>query len=96
MSEPAKIITLTLGELESLLERAAERGAMRALAGDQSDNGCADRWLTAEEAATRLNVTTGWIYRHAEKWPFARRLSRKNLRVSEAGLLRWIAARRPS
>jgi predicted DNA-binding transcriptional regulator AlpA len=96
MSESANLITLTPAELESLLERAAERGAMRVLAcnqnGNHNENGHADHWLTPEQAAEKLNVSTKWIYRHARKWRFVERLSRKQLRISDAGLRRWMAA----
>lgn len=89
MSESSRLITLTPEELETLLERAAERGAMRVLAGNNHNgNGHADNWLKPEEAATKLNVTLPWIYRHARKWQFVQRLSRKQLRISEAGLRR--------
>lgn len=54
-----------------------------------------DRLLTPQDAADALGVTVPWLYRHAAHLPFARRLSRKCLRFSEAGLLRWQAARRP-
>jgi hypothetical protein len=50
--------------------------------------------LTAKEAAKLLNVSVHWMYRHASELPFARRLSRKALRFSTAGLLRWRAGRR--
>ncbi len=53
-----------------------------------------DRLLTAEEAAARLGTTPRWLRRRAGKLPFARRLSRKTVRYSEAGLTRWLAARR--
>jgi hypothetical protein len=95
LSEPGKIIALTPEELESLLEQAAERGAMRALAGNHNGNGHTDNWLTPDEAAEKLNVSIGWIYRRARKWPFAQRLSRKQLRISDAGLRRWMAAKGP-
>lgn len=49
------------------------------------------RWLTAVEAAALLRVTPRWLYRHQKKLPFARRLTRKCLRFSEAGLRRWQA-----
>jgi Helix-turn-helix domain len=93
MGEPRKTITLTSKELESLLEQAAERGAMRALAGNHNGNGHADHWLTPEQAADKLNVSLKWIYRHARKWQFVERLSRKHLRISDAGLHRWILAK---
>ncbi|OGA02879.1 MAG: hypothetical protein A3I00_05835 [Betaproteobacteria bacterium RIFCSPLOWO2_02_FULL_64_12] len=54
-----------------------------------------DRLLTADEAAAILGVTPTWLYRHAKTLPYTRRLSRKVLRFSEAGLRRWQAARRP-
>jgi predicted DNA-binding transcriptional regulator AlpA len=54
-----------------------------------------DTLLTAKEAAALMNVTPRWLYRHAAKLPFSRRIGRKNLRFSEAGLRRWIAAKKP-
>lgn len=55
----------------------------------------AERLLTPPETAALLGVTVTWLYRHAGKLPFARRLSRKALRFSEAGLHRWLAGRKP-
>jgi len=55
----------------------------------------ADRLLTPEDAAASLGVTVTWLYRHARTLPFTRRLSRKALRFSEAGLHRWLAGRKP-
>jgi len=54
-----------------------------------------DRLLTPEEAASILGQNVRWLYRHANKLSFTRRISRKNLRFSEAGLRRWIAAEKP-
>ena len=54
-----------------------------------------DKLLTAEEAAPILGVTPRWLYRHAGRLPFARRLSRKALRFSEVGVQRYMASRRP-
>ena len=54
-----------------------------------------DALLTPEQAATLIGVNRRWLYRHAEKLPFTRRISRKNLRFSEAGLRRWLASRKP-
>lgn len=53
-----------------------------------------DRLLTVEEACAILGVTPRWLYRH-QRLPFVRKLSRKALRVSEAGLRQWLAAKRP-
>jgi excisionase family DNA binding protein len=55
-----------------------------------------DRLLTVEEAAKLLGVTPRWLYRHAGRLPFARRLSRKALRFSEAGIGRYVATRAKS
>jgi hypothetical protein len=53
-----------------------------------------DRLYSVAEAASMLGVTPRWLYRHAGKLPFTRRLSRKVLRFSEAGLRRYAATRR--
>ena len=53
-----------------------------------------DRLLTAEQAAPLLSVTVKWLYRHARQLPFTRRLSRKTLRFSAAGLNKWLAQRK--
>jgi excisionase family DNA binding protein len=55
-----------------------------------------DRLLTPQEAAVVLGVTRAWLYRHAGKLPFTRRLSRKTLRFSQAGLCRWQALKQPT
>lgn len=52
-----------------------------------------DELLTTADAARLLNVSEDWIYRRASRLPFTRRLSRKALRFSKAGLLRWRTAR---
>ncbi len=52
-----------------------------------------DEFLTTADAARLLNVSEDWIYRRAHRLPFARRLSRKALRFSRAGLLKWRAAK---
>ena len=48
-----------------------------------------DTLLTAEQAAKLLSVTPRWLYRHWKQLPFSRRLSRKTLRFSEAGIRKW-------
>jgi predicted DNA-binding transcriptional regulator AlpA len=54
-----------------------------------------DTLLSPEKAAELMGVAPRWLYRHAAKLPFTRRISRKNLRFSEAGLRRWLGARKP-
>jgi predicted DNA-binding transcriptional regulator AlpA len=53
-----------------------------------------DRLLTAEQASALLATTPRWLYRHHKRLPFARQLSRKVLRFSEAGLRKWMNARK--
>ena len=54
-----------------------------------------DRLLTANDVAERLGCSVDWVYRQAKRWPFSKPLGRKTLRFSEAGLNKWIAARKP-
>jgi predicted DNA-binding transcriptional regulator AlpA len=49
--------------------------------------------LDVDTAATRLGVAPSWLYRHAGKLPFARKLSHKALRFDARGLERWAANR---
>src|SRR5262249_48133358 len=55
----------------------------------------ADVLLTPEEAAAMMNVERRWLIRHSRRFPFTRRISRKNLRYSEAGIRRWLATKKP-
>lgn len=52
-----------------------------------------DRLLTAEDLAKRFGRSLDWVYRQAKHWPFTRRLTRRTMRFSEAGMLRWLGAR---
>ena len=52
-----------------------------------------DRLLTATEVAGRLNVGRRFVYDHAAKWPFTKRLDEGTLRFSERGLDRWLEHR---
>jgi len=49
--------------------------------------------LRIEEAAKRLNVSKTWLYRRVHRLPFVIRLDR-GVRVSAAGLERYLRARR--
>jgi excisionase family DNA binding protein len=53
-----------------------------------------DRLLTVEELAKMLGVERRWIYRHADDFPFTKRLSRRAMRFRESGVRRWMAAKR--
>lgn len=101
-ADPAKVAGLPPSAVQTLTLRCA--AVLAALAAHQPSNGAGagtvappaeDRLLTPEETATRLGITPRWLYRHANRLPFTRRLSRKVLRFSEAGLGRWQATRSP-
>ena len=49
-----------------------------------------DRLLTPGETSAILGVSRRWLYRHADKLPFTRRLSRKCLRFSESGVYKYL------
>jgi excisionase family DNA binding protein len=94
MTGPQQIVVLTRDELKTLIREAIDEYQNRRADDQNSTGNGEDHYLTVEEAAGKLNVTVSWLYRHAGKLPFARKLSRKVLRFSESGLLRWQAARR--
>ncbi len=48
-------------------------------------------WLSVEEAAAKVGRSPRWFYRNAKRLPFLKRLSRKVLLVSEAGMMRWVS-----
>ena len=50
-----------------------------------------DRLLTVEVVAARLAVAEDYVYRHADGWPFTRRVGRL-LRFSASGLAEWLAS----
>ena len=54
-----------------------------------------DKLLLPEQAAARMGVSRRWLYRHAKRLPFTRRLGRKQLRFSEAGLTEYLAKKNP-
>jgi hypothetical protein len=53
-----------------------------------------DRLLTADEVAERFQRSVDWVSRQAKHWSFTRRLTRRTLRFSEAGLAHFLATTR--
>ena len=51
-------------------------------------------WLSVEEAAAKVGRSPRWFYPNAKRLPFLKRLSRKVLLVSEAGMMRWVASQK--
>jgi excisionase family DNA binding protein len=86
----------------ALIELMAEAAAVQSiivsgLTAASSDSESAksddDHLLTVGEAATRLNTTKDWIYRHSSELPFEVRVGGK-LRFSARGLQEYIRAKR--
>jgi hypothetical protein len=53
-----------------------------------------DRLLPIDEAAALIGVKPAWMARHHKQFPFTRKLSRKVIVFDQAGLRKWLAARR--
>lgn len=84
-------VLVALGSIQGrLTTRLLESTASPPPLDDSSNQ---DRLMTAEETARILGVTVRWIYRHAGRLPFTKRLSRKALRFSEFGLRRYVKSR---
>jgi excisionase family DNA binding protein len=93
VSEPGKILGDALrAELKEIVREALREDRIENATVSATEK---DTPLTAEQAAALIGVSRRWLYRHAGKLPFTRRISRKNLRFSEAGLRRWLAAKKP-
>jgi hypothetical protein len=52
-------------------------------------NSLADRTLNADEIATELGVNRRWVFRHAKKLSFLKRISRKSLSARLSEVRRW-------
>jgi hypothetical protein len=50
-----------------------------------------DRLLDVAEAAKILCTSPDYLYRHWEKYPFAEKLSPKQLRFSYVGIMKYLA-----
>ncbi|MGD0992870.1 MAG: helix-turn-helix domain-containing protein [Gemmatimonadales bacterium] len=80
----ADVLGVILAELDAV------EGNGAAVAGEEP----ADRLLDVEQAAALLDVRPRWMYDHAARLPFTRKLGGRTLRFSEAGLRRWLERRR--
>jgi predicted DNA-binding transcriptional regulator AlpA len=82
------LVTMTAGQLRELI-----RTEIQAARAPEQDS---DRLLDAVEAAKLLSMSTDWLYRHAKKFPFTRKLGPKMLRFSYQGIVKWMATRKLS
>jgi len=72
------VIHLTVEELTEIVHQAALKSAPKE-----------DRLLTIEQVCETLNVSDEWVYHHAKKLPFVRKVGGM-LRFSNNGLQRYI------
>jgi predicted DNA-binding transcriptional regulator AlpA len=96
VADPRRAFELSAAEAAALLiELASLQAAVAArLSTNAAASPASDRLLTAEEVAERLQRSVDWVYRQAKHWPFTRRLTRRTVRFSEAGLQRFLGQRR--
>ena len=78
--------------LATILKPIIEEAVQAAISQNGHHEG--DKLLTAEKAAEFLSVSSDWLYRHASKLPFTRKLAPKMLRFSQQGLTKWMASRK--
>ncbi len=53
----------------------------------------ADALVDAPEAARRLKMSIGWLYKNASRLPFTRRVGPRSLRFSADGIRRYLTRR---
>ncbi len=92
MSETNKTPNIFSDPFRSELEEIVERAIKKALNGNGHQDG--DRLLDEEEACTTLSVSKDWLYAHAGKLPFTRKLAPKMLRFSYQGIQKYLATRK--
>ena len=77
---------------EALLRRIVREEVQSVIGQDGHQND--DQLLDALEASKILSVSEDWIYRHASRLPFTRKLGPKMLRFSCQGIQKWLATRK--
>jgi len=82
------------GNFEIALEGLIRRIIREEIGSLKTDATAEDRLLEAGDAAKLLSVSEDWLYRHAKKLPFARKLGPKMLRFSSIGIQKYLATRK--
>ena len=80
--------------LESAFEILLRRIIREEIGSLKSELNGQDQLVDAEEAARLLCVSADWLYRHAKKLPFTRKLGPKMLRFSSLGIQKYLATRK--
>ena len=76
--------------LAAILKPIVESAVKDALNARQDE----DCLLDVEKAAQCLSVSEDWLYRHAKKLPFTRKLGPKMLRFSSVGIQKYLGTRK--
>jgi len=90
MSETNSTSSLLAEALAAILKPIVKEAIQEAINGHRDE----DRLMAAEEAAKLLSVSEDWLYRHAKKLPFSRKLGPKMLRFSCRGIEKYLATRK--
>jgi hypothetical protein len=95
--DPARVHEASPGDAARLLSELAglslALAAQLSTAASDSRTDKTERWLTADECAALAGVSRRQVYswsRRTDWRAFARRLSRKALRIEVRGFLRWL------
>ena len=82
-------VTLTVGQLRAVVREEIEKAS-----GQNGHQG--DKLLDAEEACKILSASSDWLYRHANRLPFTRKLGPRMIRFSSQGIQKWLTSRKVS
>src|SRR5262249_6638250 len=91
-AQPVRVNDLSPGQARAYLAQLVPLQTAllsRAFAQDGSADSRGDRLLSVKEAAAKLGQSAGYVYKHANTFPFRIRNGRA-LRFSEVGIERWI------
>jgi excisionase family DNA binding protein len=89
---PQEQLAVALAAVITVASSLATRLALATTTTPDRDGVPRDRLLTVKEAAAKLAVKVGWLYRHADQLPFTVPQGRL-LRFSERGIDKYIAQR---
>jgi len=87
MDETGKI----LGEVLAAILKPIVKEAVQEAMNDHKEQ---DSLLDAEQAAEILAVSQDWLYRHANRLPFTRKLAPRVLRFSYQGIQKYLSTRK--
>ena len=83
-----------MNQLDEALAAVLKPIVKEAVQEAMNGHGEGDRLLDAEEAANILSVSPDWLYRHANRLPFTRKLAPRLLRFSYLAIQKYINTRK--